>query len=161
MPVSSSRVAVHGDCAPPARDSPNTISVDASAPTKAAGITATAMPASIADSAATAAPPGDSQHVRIGQRIAQQDLQQRAGEREQPADGERRQRARQPQLAHDRDGRVRAFAHQRAEDGGRVDGNAAGGERDGERGKRRTGERGRDQQRATGSRRGPRTGGGQ
>ena len=57
MPVNNNRVAVHGDCAPPARDSPKTISVDASAPTNAAGMMAAAMPASIAESAATAAPP--------------------------------------------------------------------------------------------------------
>ncbi len=57
IPVSSSRVAVHGDCAPPARESPNTISVETSAPTNAAGMIAAARPASIAESAATAAPP--------------------------------------------------------------------------------------------------------
>ena len=43
---------------------------------------------------------GHAEHVRIGQRIAQQDLQQSRRTGQQPADRERRQRPRQPQVEH-------------------------------------------------------------
>ena len=77
------------------------MSVEANAPPSAAGVTSAAAPASIAPSAPTAAPPEMPEDVGIGQRIAQQHLHQRARERQQAADGERRQRARQAQFAHD------------------------------------------------------------
>jgi hypothetical protein len=44
-------------------------------------------------------PAGDAQHVGIGQRVAQQHLHQRAGQRQQAAAGEGGQRARQAQAA--------------------------------------------------------------
>ena len=46
---------------------------------------------------------GNAQHVRISQRIAQQHLHQRPGQREQPAAGKSGQRARQTQFEHDID----------------------------------------------------------
>ena len=96
-PVSSSRVAVHGARRRRVRARPNTSSVETNAPqTRPAcghGRDAREHRAQRADGGAA----GDAQHVRIGQRIAQQHLHQRAGQREQAADGERRQRARQAQ----------------------------------------------------------------
>ena len=47
-------------------------------------------------------PARNAEDVGVGQRIAEQHLHQRAGECEQAADRERRQRARQAQFAHDR-----------------------------------------------------------
>ncbi|RDU96598.1 hypothetical protein DWV00_23770 [Trinickia dinghuensis] len=49
---------------------------------------------------------GDAEHVGLGQRIAQQDLQQRTGEREQRAARETRDGARQAQRPHDLAGNV-------------------------------------------------------
>jgi hypothetical protein len=43
---------------------------------------------------------GDAEHVGIGERVAQQDLHQHPGQRQQAADGEGAERARQAQLAH-------------------------------------------------------------
>ena len=100
-PVSSSRVVVQGARSAPVRASPNTSSVEASAPPSAAGVTNAVTPASMAPSAPTAAPPEMPRMYGIGKRIAQERLHQRAGQREEPADGERRERARQPQFAHD------------------------------------------------------------
>ena len=42
--------------------------------------------------------PGDAEHVRVGQRVAQQHLQQGARQGEQPTDAKGRQRPRQPQI---------------------------------------------------------------
>ena len=100
-PVSRSRVVVHGARSAPVRASPNTMSVEARAPPSAAGVTSAADAGEHRPERADGGAARNAENVRIGERIAQERLHQRAGQCEQPADGERRQRARQPQLAHD------------------------------------------------------------
>lgn len=59
---------------------------------------------------------GHAEHVRIGERVAQQHLQQRAGQREQRTAREARERARQAQRADDvGKQRVAAMRHERRE----------------------------------------------
>jgi hypothetical protein len=57
----------------------------------------------------------DTEDVGVGERIAQQHLHQRAGEREQPAHGKGRQRAGKTQLADDRRRGLGRVAGKRAE----------------------------------------------
>jgi hypothetical protein len=58
----------------------------------------------------------NAEHVGIGERVAQQHLQQRPGQRQQAAAGETGQRARQAQAAHDLAGGAAAVADQRRQD---------------------------------------------
>ena len=81
----------------------------------AAGLPAACADAFIAGFAAlvvvaapSAGPAADPEHVRIGERVAQQHLGQGAGESEQTAAGESGERARQAQAAHHL-GRHRVF----------------------------------------------------
>ena len=154
-PVSSRRVGVHAPVAArPART--NTSSVDANAPReRRRRIDQRPRPASIARQRADGRAAGDAEHVRIGERIAQQHLHQRAGERERAADGERGQRARQPQLAHDRARRCVAVGRQRAQDGRRIDRRCCRrAQRQRERRERNGGEGGESQRRGNRGRRG-------
>jgi hypothetical protein len=67
---------------------PEDNSIAASAPTKASAIDAGSAEAEHdGQHRADTGPAGNAQHVRIGQRIAQQHLQQRAGQRQQAAAG--------------------------------------------------------------------------
>ena len=82
----------------------------------------------MAASAPTAGAAGDAEHVGIGQRIAQQHLHQRAGQRQQAAAGEGGQRARQAQLADDRRAGAAIVAvveSERMHDGREIDRHAA------------------------------------
>ena len=100
-PVSSRRVVVHGARSAPVRARPNTSSVDASAPPRARRRDQRRRAREHRPERADRGAAGDAEDVRIGERIAQQHLHQRAGEREQTADGESGERARQAQFAHD------------------------------------------------------------
>ena len=55
---------------------------------------------------------GDTEHIRIRERIAEQRLQQHARQRQQRADGERRQQSRRAQFQHDGARRFRGVAEQ-------------------------------------------------
>ena len=60
-----------------------------------------------------------AEHVRVGQRVAQQHLQQRPGQPQQSADGKRGQRPRQAQVEHDVARERRFVTRERLPDGGR------------------------------------------
>ena len=101
-PVSSSRVGAHAARSVSARAIANTMSVDSK---RACERCRSREPARCPDhqraERADRRAAGDAEHIGIGERIAQQHLHQRARDREQSADGERGECARQPQIADD------------------------------------------------------------
>src|SRR5690606_18421532 len=80
--------------------------------------------------------PGGAENVGLGERVAQEDLHQHARDREQAADAERGQRARQPELPDQLPDRRGGGARQRLPHGGEARAGAAGGERHRDRAER-------------------------
>ena len=87
-------------------------------------------------------------HVRIGQRVAQQHLHQRAGQRKQTAGAEGGERTRQAQLVHDLRIDAAIGREEHAQQFERRYGAAAERERHGQRRRRESGERQTDAPRA-------------
>jgi hypothetical protein len=88
-----------------------------SAPTKASPlIPATPKPEDDGQQRANAGATGNAEHVGIGERVAQQHLQQGPGQRQQAATGETGQGARQAQAAHNLAGGAAAVVDQRRQD---------------------------------------------
>ena len=149
-PVSSSRVVVQGARSPPVRASPNTSSVEASAPPSAAGVASAAAPASIAPSAPTAAPPemprmyGSASGLRSSTCIsAPASASRPPTANAASARGSRNSRT----IAASRVGRV---AGERANDRGRVDATLPDREASAERERGRSGERDENRDAASG-----------
>ena len=101
-PVSNRRVVVHGARSAPARASPNTMQRRRERAGERGRRHQRRGAGEHGAQRTDRRPARNAQDVGVGQRIAQQHLHQRAGERQQAADRERRQRAGQAQLAHDR-----------------------------------------------------------